>query len=122
MVTASRGHELSARSSASWPPAVTRGCRYGAPAPDDILGFVHAKDLLRLGTAERDEPVPLELIRKMLVVSSDRPVRGLMMIMRRARIHIALVLDDQGDVLGLVTLEDVLESLVGDIRDETDEV
>jgi len=91
-------------------------------APDDILGFVHAKDLLRLGTAQRDEPVPLELIRKMLVVSSDRPVRGLMRIMRRARIHIALVLDDQGDVIGLVTLEDVLESLVGDIRDETDEV
>ena len=90
-------------------------------APDDILGFVHAKDLLRLGTTAGDEPVPLELIRKMLIVTSDRPVRELMKDMRRARIHMALVQNGQGDVLGLVTLEDVLESLVGDIRDETDE-
>jgi CBS domain containing-hemolysin-like protein len=90
-------------------------------APDDILGFVHAKDLLRLGTSARDEPVPLESIRKMLVVSADRPVRGLMRVMRRARIHMAIVEDGDGRVLGLLTLEDVLESRVGDIRDETDE-
>jgi CBS domain containing-hemolysin-like protein len=89
--------------------------------PDDILGFVHAKDLLKLGTSARDEPVPLESIRKMLVVSADRPVRGLMRVMRRARIHMAIVEDGEGRVLGLLTLEDVLESLVGDIRDETDE-
>ena len=90
-------------------------------APDDILGFVHAKDLLRLGTAARDEPVPLELIRKMLVVSAERPVRALMRVMRRARIHMAIVKDGEGQVVGLVTLEDVLETLVGDIRDESDE-
>ena len=90
-------------------------------APDDILGFVHAKDLLRLGTNARDEPVPLELIRRMLVVGPDRSVRGLMRVMRRARIHMAVVRDGDGEVLGLVTLEDVLESLVGDIWDETDE-
>jgi CBS domain containing-hemolysin-like protein len=90
-------------------------------APDDILGFVHAKDLLRLGTAARDEPVPLELIRKMLVVTPDRSVPDLMRLMRRARIHMALVKTLDAEVLGVVTLEDVLESLVGDIRDESDE-
>ena len=88
--------------------------------PDDVVGFVHAKDLLRMPTEGRDDPVPLELIRRMLVVGPDHPGRELMVWMRRSRIHIALVRDDQSRVLGIVTLEDLLESLVGDIYDETD--
>ncbi|MFQ5557028.1 MAG: hemolysin family protein [Acidimicrobiales bacterium] len=89
--------------------------------PDDILGFVHAKDLLRLPADAADEPVPLELIRRMLVITPSRSVRELLRTMRRGRIHMALVRDRSNQVLGLVTLEDVLEALVGDIRDETDE-
>jgi CBS domain containing-hemolysin-like protein len=88
--------------------------------PSDIIGFVHSKDLLRLPPEARDEQVPLEMMRRMLIVSPDQPVRDLMRAMRRARRHVALVRAADGTLLGLVTLEDALEALVGDIRDETD--
>ena len=88
--------------------------------PDDIIGFVHSKDLLRLPLDARDDQVPLEMMRRMLIVSADQPVRDLMRSMRRARRHVALVRTAEGQLLGLVTLEDALEALVGDIRDETD--
>jgi len=88
--------------------------------PDDIIGFVHSKDLLRLPPEARDDQVPLEMMRRMLIVSPDQPIRDLMRAMRRARRHLALVRTDDDRLLGLVTLEDVLEALVGDIRDETD--
>jgi len=88
--------------------------------PDDIVGFVHSKDLLRLPADARPEPVPLEIIRRMLIVPPERSIRDLMRSMRRMRRHMALIRDDDGHLLGMVTLEDVLESLVGSIRDETD--
>ncbi len=88
--------------------------------PDDVLGFVHSKDLLRFGGADRDDPVPLEIVRRMLIVNPDQPVRDLMRAMRRMRRHMALVRTKEGRLLGMVTLEDVLEALVGDIVDETD--
>jgi len=88
--------------------------------PDDIIGFVHSKDLLRLPPEARYDQVPLEMMRRMLIVPPDQPVRDLMRAMRRARRHLALVRTEDGRLLGLVTLEDALEALVGDIRDETD--
>jgi CBS domain containing-hemolysin-like protein len=88
--------------------------------PSDVIGFVHSKDLLRLPPEAQDDQVPLEMMRRMLIVSPDQPVRDLMRAMRRARRHVALVRSDSGQLLGLVTLEDALEALVGDIRDETD--
>ena len=95
-------------------------------APDDVLGFVHAKDLLRMPAEARTDPVPLEVIRRMLVVGPEMPARELLREMRRLRVHIALVVrsggeDAPGSMLGMVTLEDVLEALVGDIFDETDD-
>jgi CBS domain containing-hemolysin-like protein len=87
---------------------------------DNVIGFLHVKDLLRLPAEARDEPVPLELIRRMLVVPGDRPLEDLLRAMRRARSHVALVRGAAGRTLGIVTLEDVLEALVGDIRDESD--
>lgn len=90
-------------------------------APDDVLGFVHAKDLLRMPREARDDPVPLELIRRMLVVGAERPGRDLILDMRRARVHIAVVRGASGEMLGIITLEDLLEALVGEIYDETDE-
>ena len=91
-----------------------------AAGPDDVIGFVHSKDLLRFGADERQDPVPLEMVRRMLIVSPDQPVRDLMRAMRRERRHLALVRMGDGQLLGMVTLEDVLEALVGDITDETD--
>lgn len=88
--------------------------------PDDVVGFVHSKDLLRFSAGERDDPVPLEMVRRMLIVTPDQSVRDLMRSMRRLRRHMALVRTTEGQLLGMVTLEDVLEALVGDITDETD--
>ena len=90
-------------------------------APDDVLGFVHAKDLLRFPAQARDDPVPLELVRRLRVVRPDMAGRDLLLWMRRSRVHMVLVRDASGAILGIVTLEDVLEALVGDIFDETDE-
>jgi len=87
---------------------------------DNVIGFLHAKDLLRLPLEARDEPVPLELIRRMLVVPEDRPLEDVLRAMRRARSHVALVRGGDGRTLGIVTMEDLLEELVGEIRDESD--
>lgn len=87
---------------------------------DDMLGFVHAKDLLEIPDSERHRPIPLSSIRRLLIVGRDRPLDELLLAMRKARLHLALVLDAEGRTAGLVTLEDVLEELVGEITDETD--
>lgn len=86
----------------------------------DVLGFVHSKDLLRLPPGDHSEPVPLEMVRRMLVVPPDRLLRDLMLAMRRQRLHMAVVQDKDRKILGMITLEDALERLVGDIRDESD--
>ena len=88
--------------------------------PDDLVGFFHVKDLFRLPPEAQDEPVPLELRRRMLVVEPDLPLDDLLLRMRRARSHLALVRESNGSTVGLVTMEDVIEELVGDIRDESD--
>ena len=87
---------------------------------DHIIGFFHAKDLLKIDSSARDKPIPRKLIRQMLVVPESLPLHQLLYEMRRQRQHFALVLDEHGGTAGIVTLEDVLEELVGDIRDEYD--
>jgi CBS domain containing-hemolysin-like protein len=87
---------------------------------DAVLGFVHAKDLLTLPPETHDEPLPLRIVRRMLVVTRDRSLEDLLLGMRRARIHFAVVVDGDRRTAGVVTLEDLLEELVGDILDETD--
>jgi CBS domain containing-hemolysin-like protein len=89
---------------------------------DDVLGFVHAKDLLELPVGARRRPLPPELVRRMLVVPDDQELQALLLSMRRARLHFALVVAPGGRTAGIVTLEDVLEEVVGEIRDEHDEV
>jgi CBS domain containing-hemolysin-like protein len=87
---------------------------------DDLTGFLHTKDLLSLSSAARSRPVPQRLVRRMLRVPTDRSLGELLLAMRSARTHVAVVVDGEGRTCGLVTLEDLLEELVGDIRDETD--
>jgi CBS domain containing-hemolysin-like protein len=87
---------------------------------DQLLGYVHAKDLIALPGEERAQPLPRAVVRRMLTVPTDRTLMDLLLAMRRARLHFAVVVDGAGLVAGIVTLEDVLESLVGDIRDEHD--
>ncbi len=85
---------------------------------DQIFGFIHVKDLLKLES--RDRPVPRKLIRPMLIVPESLNLHPLLVAMRRQRKHFALVVDEHGGTAGVVTLEDLLEELVGEIRDEHD--
>ena len=87
---------------------------------DDVLGFVHAKDLLTLGGAARHRPLPLGRVRRMLVLGSRTSLDDALLAMQQARVHVAVVADADGHTLGIATLEDVIEALVGDIRDESD--
>ncbi|MFN2388510.1 MAG: hemolysin family protein, partial [Actinomycetota bacterium] len=88
---------------------------------DQVLGFVHAKEVLAVPEIDRDRPLRSELIREMLVVPESRKLHPLLLDMRRERRHFALVVDEHGGTAGIVTLEDLLEELVGDIRDEHDQ-
>lgn len=87
---------------------------------DDVVGFVHVKDLLGVEPAAWQRPLPLSLVRDVLVVPESRSLLHVLTDMRTGRAHVAVVVDEHGGVEGVLTLEDVLEELVGDIRDEYD--
>ncbi len=86
---------------------------------DDVVGVVHAKDVL---TAVRRSPgIPVRTImRAPLFVPGAREVEDVLADMKRLKIHLALVLDEYGGTAGLVTMEDLLEEIVGPIYDEHD--
>jgi putative hemolysin len=87
---------------------------------DDIVGLAYTKDLIRVEREGRgDEPV-LDLARKVRFVPENMPVSRLMREMQRDKFHLAIVADEYGAIAGLVTLEDCLEELVGEIVDEYD--
>jgi CBS domain containing-hemolysin-like protein len=87
---------------------------------DDVLGFVHAKDLLTVPERARDRPLPLRMVRRMLVLGELTSLDDALLAMQQARLHVAVIKDTAGHTLGIATLEDVIEALVGDIRDESD--
>ncbi len=87
---------------------------------DRYRGFIHSKDLLTVPAEGRDAPVPPRLVRRLLKVRVDWSLEDVLLRMRRARVHLAVVLGEDEAVAGLLTLEDLLEELVGDILDETD--
>ncbi len=82
---------------------------------DQITGMYHAFDVLK----ERAEQLPP--LRPVAYTSADAPCNELLFRMLRARLHLAVVHDDRGHTLGIATLENLLEELVGDIRDEHDD-
>jgi putative hemolysin len=88
-------------------------------SPDNVIGILHAKDVV----TRRLELAPLRLdrlIRPAYYVPPGKPLGELFDEMRRGRFQLALVVDEYGRVLGLITLEDLLEELFGEIRDEFD--
>ena len=87
---------------------------------DDIRGFVHAKDLLAVAPDGRSRPVDEMLVRHVPVVPESTPISPVMEMMRSEGVHLAVAIDEHGTVSGLVTLEDIAEELVGEIRDEHD--
>jgi magnesium and cobalt transporter len=90
---------------------------------DNPLGFLHLKDFaLNHGFEAQDQPFDITpLVRRVLYVPPSMPIGALLQRMQASRIHMALVIDEYGGVDGLVTIEDLLEQVVGDIEDEHDE-
>ncbi len=88
---------------------------------DNIVGMVHIKDVFAY--VGRPDGFKLEsILRRPLLVAPQIPVLDLLLQMRQARMHLALVVDEYGGIDGLVTIEDLVEQIVGDIADEHDEV
>ena len=86
---------------------------------DDVIGFVHVKDML--GPAADRRPTKLSpILRKVLFVAPSLLILDLLVEMRQARTHIAMVVDEFGGIDGLVTIEDLIEEIVGEIEDEHD--
>ncbi len=87
---------------------------------DRVVGIVHVKDVLRVPNDERATVTTRSLARPAFIAVESRPIEDLMLDMREARAHVALVVDEYGSVSGLVALEDLIEELIGDFDDETD--
>tara|TARA_B110000003_G_scaffold225066_1_gene225756 strand:+ start:1427 stop:2275 length:849 start_codon:yes stop_codon:yes gene_type:complete len=88
---------------------------------DSILGVVLAKDLLsHLAQSQKDEFNYREYLRDALSVPESKPLGGLLREFQQNKSHMAIVLDEYGEIAGLVTLEDVIEQIVGEIEDEHD--
>lgn len=97
--------------------------------PDHILGFVHIKDMMwvlldRERRLEEHLPVPpfdlRRVLREVLIVPETKPASELLVELRTHRVGMAVVVDEFGSILGLVTMEDILEQMVGEIHDEFD--
>jgi len=84
---------------------------------DNVIGFLYAKDLLKA----RDDQTLRELLRPPLFTSTTRPINDLLRDFQREHQHMAVVVDEFGGMAGIVTLEDILEEIVGEIEDEYDE-
>jgi putative hemolysin len=88
---------------------------------DEIVGIVYAKDLLPFLKANAPDPPPLRsLLRTPVFVPESMSVDDLLHELQRRKVHIAIVLDEYGGTAGLVTIEDLLEEIVGEIQDEYD--
>ena len=87
---------------------------------DDIVGILLAKDLLRLSGEKRERFDIREFMRPALFVPESKRLNVLLREFRRNRNHMAIVVDEYGGVSGLVTIEDVIEQIVGEIDDEFD--
>jgi CBS domain containing-hemolysin-like protein len=88
---------------------------------DHVIGMIHIRDLMDFNMSDNDVKDFHTIMREVLVVPENMPVAQLLQLMRRKRTHLAVVADEYGGTAGLVTLEDVIEEIVGDIQDEHDE-
>jgi len=87
---------------------------------DDILGFVHVRDVLQELENDNKMKTLEQIARKPVFASQEKMVSSLLKEMKGRKTHMAIVIDEHGGVEGLVTLEDLIEEIIGDIEDETD--
>ncbi|AGB41795.1 CBS domain-containing protein [Halobacteroides halobius DSM 5150] len=88
---------------------------------DNIVGIVYAKDLLPLLTEDNHQMNIQKIMRPAFYVPETKKVDNLLSELKKEKIHMAIILDEYGGTAGLVTIEDLLEEIVGDIQDEYDE-
>ncbi|MEM9414447.1 MAG: hemolysin family protein [Planctomycetota bacterium] len=86
---------------------------------DNIIGLLYVRDLVRFVGTDDDFHLR-QIIREPLLVPESKPVRALLAEFKQRKVHMAIVLDEYGGTAGLVTIEDILEEIVGEIRDEYD--
>jgi len=85
---------------------------------DQIIGFVHVRDMFEVEEDERATRIVRELVRPIQLVPETKPVSDLMRQMQQENTHMVIVIDEYGNTAGIATLEDLLEVIIGEIRDE----
>lgn len=88
--------------------------------PKNVIGVLHFKELLRLEAGGSQSPPWRELVKPPFVIPASKNLPRLLRDFQRRKVHMALVVDEYGELVGIVTLEDVLEELFGEIREEHD--
>ena len=96
------------------------GARVGIPSYALLTHLLYQETLKDVAAEARHRPLPLRRVRRMLVLGERTLLDDALLAMQRSRLQLALVVDGGGRTLGIATLEDVIEALVGDIRDESD--
>ena len=86
---------------------------------DEIIGMVHVKDILTYWNSDSDFLLK-DIIRKVIISTPSTPISDLFQEMRRTKIHLSIVVDEHGGTDGLITIEDLLEEITGEIEDEHD--
>jgi len=88
---------------------------------DDVIGMVHIKDLIKFISSNSKEQFQIkDIIKDILFVPPSMPVLNILLKMQSTKLHMALVIDEHGGTDGLVTIEDLVEEIVGEIQDEHD--
>lgn len=85
---------------------------------DNIIGFIHVRDLFELSDEERQTKALKELMRPIPLVPESKPVRDLLREMQHDGSHMVVVIDEYGNTAGIATMEDLVEEILGEIRDE----
>lgn len=84
-----------------------------------VIGYLHIKDLMSIPEQRYSEPIPVNRVRSMVNITEDKPIEDALTVMQRIGVHMARVQDSTGVTTGVLFLEDVIEVLVGEIRDIT---
>jgi magnesium and cobalt transporter len=87
---------------------------------DEIIGILHAKDLLKLWGEDPSSKIPADILRKPYYVPKGRKINELLRDLQNKKTHLAIVTDEYGGTAGIITVEDILEEIVGEILDEHD--
>ena len=87
---------------------------------DKIVGILHAKDLLKLWGKDPDSKLPFEILRPPFFVPENQNINDVLKSLKEKKTHLAIVTDEYGGTAGIITIEDILEEIVGEILDEHD--